>query len=73
MTSEVQRPTSIFLLQIPDGQNMTLGVSILKSRGIFTEAKWYWIGFGALVGYTLLFNVLYTVALSVLDRKYLYL
>ncbi|CAO2203983.1 unnamed protein product [Urochloa humidicola] len=45
----------------------TLGVTVLKSRGIFTEAKWYWIGLGALVGYTLLFNVLYTVALSVLS------
>jgi ABC-type multidrug transport system ATPase subunit/ABC-type multidrug transport system permease subunit len=52
--------------EIPNGQNETLGVSVLKSRGMFTEAKWYWIGFGALVGYTLLFNVLYTVALSIL-------
>lgn len=50
---------------------MTLGVSVLKSRGIFTEAKWYWIGLGALLGYTLLFNLLYTVALSVLSRKYI--
>uniref|UniRef100_A0A0D3ENE7 ABC transporter domain-containing protein n=1 Tax=Oryza barthii TaxID=65489 RepID=A0A0D3ENE7_9ORYZ len=48
------------------GQNDTVGISILKSRGIFTEAKWYWIGFGALIGYTLLFNLLYTVALSFL-------
>ncbi|KAG8051397.1 hypothetical protein GUJ93_ZPchr0001g32820 [Zizania palustris] len=47
--------------------NETLGVSVLKSRGIFTEAKWYWIGLGALLGYTLLFNLLYTVALSVLS------
>uniref|UniRef100_A0A0D9V0K2 ABC-2 type transporter domain-containing protein n=1 Tax=Leersia perrieri TaxID=77586 RepID=A0A0D9V0K2_9ORYZ len=48
------------------GQNDTTGISVLKSRGIFTEAKWYWIGFGALIGYTLLFNLLYTVALSYL-------
>nr|XP_029118580.1 ABC transporter G family member 36-like isoform X10 [Elaeis guineensis] len=41
-----------------------LGVVILKSRGIFPEAKWYWIGFGALVGYTLLFNALFTVVLT---------
>uniref|UniRef100_A0A0D9V0J7 ABC-2 type transporter domain-containing protein n=1 Tax=Leersia perrieri TaxID=77586 RepID=A0A0D9V0J7_9ORYZ len=48
------------------GQNDTTVISVLKSRGIFTEAKWYWIGFGALIGYTLLFNLLYTVALSFL-------
>uniref|UniRef100_A0A0D9YBJ8 ABC transporter domain-containing protein n=2 Tax=Oryza TaxID=4527 RepID=A0A0D9YBJ8_9ORYZ len=53
--------------QILPGENVTLGVSVLKSRGIFTEAKWYWIGLGALLGYTLLFNLLYTVALSVLS------
>ncbi|KAF0898593.1 hypothetical protein E2562_008178 [Oryza meyeriana var. granulata] len=47
--------------------NETLGVNVLKSRGIFTDAKWYWIGLGALLGYTLLFNLLYTVALSVLS------
>ncbi|KAL6842808.1 hypothetical protein ACP4OV_027652 [Aristida adscensionis] len=49
------------------GQNETVGVQILKSRGIFTTANWYWIGLGALVGYTLLFNLLYTVALAVLN------
>ncbi|XP_062214779.1 ABC transporter G family member 37-like isoform X2 [Phragmites australis] len=49
------------------GTNETVGVSVLKSRGIFTESKWYWIGLGALLGYTLLFNLLYTVALSVLS------
>jgi hypothetical protein len=56
--------------QIQNGT--TLGVTVLKNRGIFTEAKWYWIGLGALIGYTLLFNLLYTLALSVLSRKYIY-
>ncbi|XP_066306469.1 ABC transporter G family member 36-like [Miscanthus floridulus] len=46
--------------------NETLGVQSLKSRGVFTEAKWYWIGFGALVGFTLLFNALFTLALTYL-------
>nr|XP_010914973.1 ABC transporter G family member 36 isoform X1 [Elaeis guineensis] len=41
-----------------------LGVEVLKSRGFFHEAKWYWIGVGALVGYTILFNFLFTVALT---------
>lgn len=52
---------------IPAGANETIGVTVLKARGIFTTAKWYWIGLGAMVGYTLLFNLLYTVALSVLS------
>ena len=49
--------------------NETLGVQTLKSRAVFTEAKWYWIGFGALVGFTLLFNALFTLALTYLKRE----
>ncbi|PHT40516.1 putative pleiotropic drug resistance protein 7 [Capsicum baccatum] len=45
----------------------TLGVSFLKLRGIFPEARWYWIGAGALLGYVLLFNFLFTVALAYLN------
>ncbi|XP_042413622.1 ABC transporter G family member 36-like isoform X1 [Zingiber officinale] len=44
----------------------SLGVIVLKSRGVFTEAKWYWIGFAALVGYIFVFNALFTVALAYL-------
>ncbi|KAF8711623.1 hypothetical protein HU200_029077 [Digitaria exilis] len=43
-----------------------LGKQILESRGLFPEAKWYWIGVGALFGYVLLFNILYTVCLTFL-------
>ncbi|RLM85200.1 ABC transporter G family member 36-like [Panicum miliaceum] len=46
--------------------NETLGVQVLKSHGVFPEAKWYWIGFGALLGFTLLFNALFTLALTFL-------
>lgn len=49
--------------------NETLGVQVLKSHGVFPEAKWYWIGFGALLGFTLLFNALFTLALTFLRRK----
>jgi hypothetical protein len=51
--------------------NETLGVQVLKSRGVFPEAKWYWIGFGAMIGFTLLFNTLFTLALTYLRREYL--
>ncbi|KAJ1284251.1 hypothetical protein BS78_03G190900 [Paspalum vaginatum] len=46
--------------------NETLGVQVLQSRGVFTDAKWYWIGFGALIGFTILFNALFTLALTYL-------
>ncbi|XP_062204828.1 ABC transporter G family member 36 [Phragmites australis] len=46
--------------------NETLGVQVLKSRGVFPEAKWYWIGFGAMIGFTILFNALFTLALTYL-------
>uniref|UniRef100_A0A0E0JJJ1 ABC transporter domain-containing protein n=1 Tax=Oryza punctata TaxID=4537 RepID=A0A0E0JJJ1_ORYPU len=46
------------------GSSESLGASVLKSRGLFLETKWYWVGLGALVGYTFLFNCLYTVALA---------
>ncbi|KAL5756301.1 hypothetical protein ACOSP7_020727 [Xanthoceras sorbifolium] len=45
----------------------TLGVAILKSRGFFSEAYWYWLGVGALIGFTLLFNFGFTLALTYLD------
>ncbi|KAF7830247.1 pleiotropic drug resistance protein 1-like [Senna tora] len=45
----------------------TLGVMVLKSRGFFPEAYWYWIGVGALIGYTFLFNFLNTLALQYLN------
>ncbi|XP_074570849.1 ABC transporter G family member 36-like isoform X2 [Curcuma longa] len=43
-----------------------LGVIVLKSHGVFSEARWYWIGFAALVGYVILFNFLFTMALTYL-------
>ncbi|KAK7378528.1 hypothetical protein VNO80_03971 [Phaseolus coccineus] len=44
-----------------------LGVEVLKSRGFFTQSKWYWIGVGALIGYTIVFNIAYILALTFLN------
>ncbi|KAK7336924.1 hypothetical protein VNO77_17477 [Canavalia gladiata] len=44
-----------------------LGVEVLKSRGFFTQSYWYWIGVGALIGYTLLFNFGYVLSLTYLN------
>lgn len=52
--------------KVLSGSKEPLGASVLKSRGIFPEARWYWIGVGALIGYVFLFNFLYTFALTYL-------
>ncbi|XWS73071.1 hypothetical protein CRYUN_Cryun02cG0094100 [Craigia yunnanensis] len=48
---------------IPTNSTEKLGVLVLKSRGIFPEAHWYWLGVGALIGYCFLF----ALALKFLD------
>ncbi|XVE63542.1 hypothetical protein DITRI_Ditri07aG0028300 [Diplodiscus trichospermus] len=58
--------------RVPANSTEPLGVAILKSRGIFPEARWYWIGVGALIGYCFLFNFLFTLALKYLDHASLY-
>ncbi|KAH0929875.1 hypothetical protein HID58_015602 [Brassica napus] len=45
----------------------SLGVALLRERSLFTENYWYWIGVGALLGYTILFNLLFTVFLAYLN------
>ncbi|KAG6718028.1 hypothetical protein I3842_04G130500 [Carya illinoinensis] len=45
----------------------SLGVEVLKSRGFFTHAYWYWIGVGGLIGYILVFNAGFTLALTYLN------
>ncbi|CAI0473733.1 unnamed protein product [Linum tenue] len=45
----------------------SLGVQVLKSRGFFPHAYWYWIGAGALVGFVLIFNLFFTLALTFLS------
>ncbi|EEF35084.1 ATP-binding cassette transporter, putative [Ricinus communis] len=45
----------------------SLGVQFIKSRGFFPHAYWYWIGIGALTGFTILFNLCFTLALTHLN------
>ncbi|XP_043698940.1 ABC transporter G family member 32 isoform X1 [Telopea speciosissima] len=47
--------------------NISLGEVLLKARSLFTESYWYWIGVGALLGYTILFNILFTFFLTYLN------
>ncbi|XP_021906480.1 pleiotropic drug resistance protein 1-like isoform X2 [Carica papaya] len=47
--------------------NVSLGVAVLKSRGFFPHAYWYWLGAGALFGFVLLFNFWFILALTFLN------
>ncbi|XP_016479945.1 ABC transporter G family member 32 isoform X2 [Nicotiana tabacum] len=47
--------------------DMPLGQMLLKVRSLFPEDYWYWIGVGALIGYTILFNILFTIFLTYLN------
>lgn len=55
-------------MQASDGIT-PLGIAVLNNFNIFPERNWYWIGVGALVGFTLLFNILFTFSLMYLNRK----
>ncbi|XP_027349414.1 ABC transporter G family member 39-like isoform X5 [Abrus precatorius] len=45
----------------------TVGKVLLKSRGFFTDEYWFWICIGALIAFSLLFNLLFIVALTYLN------
>ncbi|XP_027344116.1 ABC transporter G family member 35 [Abrus precatorius] len=45
----------------------TLGLATLHNFDVFREKRWYWIGAGVLLGFTILFNVLFTFALMYLN------
>ncbi|PON89430.1 ABC type transporter protein [Trema orientale] len=44
-----------------------LGVAVLKSRGFFPHAYWYWLGVGALMGSIFVFNIGFTLSLTYLN------
>nr|XP_051204058.1 ABC transporter G family member 48-like isoform X1 [Lolium perenne] len=45
----------------------TVGKAILKSRGLFTDDSGFWLSIGALIGFTILFNILFILALTYLS------
>nr|TKR97408.1 hypothetical protein D5086_0000214010 [Populus alba] len=52
---------------VPENSTESLGIQVLKSRGFFTEAYWYWIGVGATIGFILLLNLFFVLALTFLN------
>ncbi|KAJ4840810.1 hypothetical protein Tsubulata_036271 [Turnera subulata] len=51
----------------PSFPQPTVGKVLLKTRGMFMEEYWYWISVGALLGFSLLFNILFMAALTYLN------
>ncbi|KAK4441272.1 Pleiotropic drug resistance protein 2 [Sesamum alatum] len=49
-----------------NGTENTVGKTLLRDRGLFTTESWYWICIGALFGFTVLFNILFILALTYL-------
>ncbi|KAK2418390.1 pleiotropic drug resistance protein [Trifolium repens] len=46
----------------------TIGELLLKARGFYTQDYWFWICIGALFGFSLLFNFLFILAITYLNR-----
>ncbi|CAN1280685.1 ABC transporter G family member 40, partial [Linum perenne] len=55
--------------KVPANSTESLGIQVLRSRGFFTEPHWYWLGFGATIGFLFLFNIVFAVALTFLDSS----
>ncbi|XVE70385.1 hypothetical protein DITRI_Ditri10aG0068300 [Diplodiscus trichospermus] len=54
--------------QALNGTKESLGVAILKARGVFTSPNWFWIGLVALVGFIFLFNGICALAFAYLNQ-----
>ncbi|KAI4973612.1 hypothetical protein ZWY2020_041393 [Hordeum vulgare] len=52
--------------KVSGSMNNTIGNNVLLAHNLGTQNYWYWIGVGALLAYSLLFNVLFTLALTYL-------
>ncbi|KAF8034418.1 hypothetical protein BT93_C0656 [Corymbia citriodora subsp. variegata] len=51
-----------------EGTQETLGLTVLRLRGLLTDPSWYWISLAALIGFIILLNVVSTLALSYLNE-----
>ena len=49
----------------------TVGKVLLESRGFFTDDYMFWVCVGALIAFSLLFNVMFIAALTLLNRTHI--
>ncbi|KAI9117671.1 hypothetical protein K1719_011837 [Acacia pycnantha] len=52
--------------RIGNHSSYTLGKALLRERSLYADSYWYWIGVGAMIGYTVIFNTLFTIFLAYL-------
>ncbi|XP_062089780.1 pleiotropic drug resistance protein 1-like isoform X2 [Humulus lupulus] len=52
---------------VPPNSTESLGIQVLKSRNFCSDSYWYWLGFGVSIAYVVVFNFLYTLALTYLN------
>lgn len=50
-----------------NGVPKRLGMAMLEGANIFTDKNWFWIGAAGLLGFTIFFNVLFTLSLTYLN------
>lgn len=50
-----------------NGSEPTVGKALLKQRGLYRTESWYWISILALFTFSILFNILFTLALTFLN------
>ncbi|CAN4095920.1 unnamed protein product [Withania somnifera] len=51
---------------MPNGAE-PLGHEVVRARGFYPDAYWYWIGVGALIGFIIIFNLCYSIGLAYLN------
>jgi len=52
---------------IPGSTNTRLGMQVLQNFDVFRDKNWFWIGSAGLVGWVVLFNILFTIGLMYLN------
>ncbi|EEE65874.1 hypothetical protein OsJ_21675 [Oryza sativa Japonica Group] len=50
-----------------NGVPKRLGIALMEGANIFTDKNWFWIGAAGLLGFTMFFNVLFTLSLVYLN------
>ncbi|GAB2225413.1 hypothetical protein Droror1_Dr00006205 [Drosera rotundifolia] len=50
----------------PPNSTESIGITVLKSQGLLPYAYWYWLSIGALSGFMIICNILYSLALTFL-------
>lgn len=59
--------------QVSAADNTTMGSKTLENHGLYFDGHLFWISLGALFGFTLLLSIGFTLALTFLKRKTIYI